>query len=105
MARPKTVTIKLSPKPRAELKRLTGENHSEVMFESVKLYRSGKIASKATLGEIAAKRPGLKNIAAKRPGMREISAKRAGLKEISAKRAGLKEISAKRAGLKDVVKN
>ena len=51
MARPKSVTIKLTPKQRAELQRLTGENHTEVMFEAAKAYRSGAIQSKATLAQ------------------------------------------------------
>ena len=51
MARPKSVTIKLTPKQRAELHRLTGNEHSEVLFESVKNYRSGAIGSKATLSQ------------------------------------------------------
>jgi hypothetical protein len=51
MARPKSVTIKLTPKQRAELHRLTGNEHTEVLFESVKNYRSGAIGSKATLSK------------------------------------------------------
>ena len=35
MAKPKNVTIKLTPKQRTELKRLTGTEHNEVLFESV----------------------------------------------------------------------
>ncbi len=56
MARPKNVTIKLTPKQRAELHRLTGQEHSEVMFESVKTYRNGAIGSKATLARKSAPR-------------------------------------------------
>lgn len=33
MARPKTVTISLTPKQRAEIKKLTGEEHKEMKFE------------------------------------------------------------------------
>jgi hypothetical protein len=54
MARAKNVTIKLTPKQRAELHRLTGQEHSEVMFESVKTYRNGAIGSKATLARKSA---------------------------------------------------
>ena len=39
MARPKNVTISLSPKQRAQLQKLTGEVHTEVRFESVELDR------------------------------------------------------------------
>ena len=73
MSRPKNVTISLSPKQRAQLAKLTGEVHTEVMFESVELDRSGKIASRATLGEVSAKRAGLKDIAAKRGGVKHLA--------------------------------
>jgi hypothetical protein len=33
MARPKSVTIKLTDKQRSQIKRLTGEEHGEVKFE------------------------------------------------------------------------
>ena len=92
MARPKNVTISLSPKQRAQLQKLTGEVHTEVRFESVELDRSGKIASRATLAEVAPKK-GLGSIAPKK-GLAEIAPKK-GLGSIAPKK-GLAEIAPKK---------
>jgi hypothetical protein len=48
MARPKSVTIKLTPKQREQLRKLTGNEHTEVLFESVTT-RGKKVAAKASL--------------------------------------------------------
>ena len=48
MAKPKSVTIKLTPKQRDQLRKLTGDEHREVMFESVTT-RGKKVAAKASL--------------------------------------------------------
>ena len=48
MSKPKSVTIKLTPKQRDQLQKLTGNEHTEVMFESVTT-RGKKIAAKASL--------------------------------------------------------
>ena len=48
MSKPKSVTIKLTPKQRDQLQKLTGTEHTEVMFESVTT-RGKKIAAKASL--------------------------------------------------------
>ena len=48
MAKPKSVTIKLTPKQRDQLRKLTGNEHTEVMFESVTT-RGKKVAAKASL--------------------------------------------------------
>lgn len=48
MARPKSVTIKLTPKQREQLRKLTGTEHTEVLFESVAT-RGKKVAAKASL--------------------------------------------------------
>lgn len=47
MARPNSVTIKLTEKQREELRKLTGNDHKEVMFETVA--SRGKVAAKASL--------------------------------------------------------
>jgi hypothetical protein len=48
MARPKSVTIKLTTKQRQQIRNLTGFDHSEVMFERV-TGRTSKVAAKASL--------------------------------------------------------
>ena len=48
MAKPTSVTIKLTPKQRDQLKKLTGNEHTEVLFESVST-REKKVAAKASL--------------------------------------------------------
>ena len=48
MAKPKSVTIKLTPKQREQLRKLTGNEHTEVLFESVTT-RGKKVAAKASL--------------------------------------------------------
>jgi len=58
MAKPKNVTIKLTAKQRYELKRLTGADHSEVMFESVTPH-AGAVASRATLSGKSAPKKGM----------------------------------------------
>ena len=93
MARPKNVTIRLSTKQRDELKRLTGEDHAEVMFESVKTYSSGKIASKATLGSKTAPRKGaFKDIAKKHLVGKAAPAKKIGKAAMLSKAAPTKKI-------------
>ena len=47
MARPNSITIKLTEKQREELRKLTGNDHQEVMFETVAA--RGKVAAKASL--------------------------------------------------------
>ena len=44
MAKAKSVTIKLTPKQRAALKSLTGEEHAAVMFEGTRKALSAKLA-------------------------------------------------------------
>ena len=48
MARPKSITIKLTDKQRKQLKGLTGVDHMEVKFEAVKA--PGRAAGKALAG-------------------------------------------------------
>lgn len=42
MARPKSVTLKLTPKQREMLKKLTGSDHTEVKFEATQATLGGK---------------------------------------------------------------
>ena len=48
MAKAKSVTIKLTEKQRQQLRKLTGNDHSEVMFEKVAT-RGSRVAAKASL--------------------------------------------------------
>jgi hypothetical protein len=48
MAKPMSVTIRLTAKQRSELKRLTGRDHDEVLFQSVTA-QSGGLSSRAVL--------------------------------------------------------
>jgi len=65
MAKPKNVTIKLTAKQRYELKRLTGADHDEVMFEAV-TPKAGVVASRAILTGKSAPKKGL-HLSAPRP--------------------------------------
>jgi len=55
MAKPKNVTITLTPKQRYELKRLTGADHNEVKFESI-TPQAGAVTSRAILASKSAPR-------------------------------------------------
>jgi hypothetical protein len=55
MAKPMSVTIRLTAKQRSELKRLTGRDHDEVLFESVTT-QSGALPSRAVLAGKSAPR-------------------------------------------------
>ena len=58
MAKPTNVTIKLTAKQRSELKRLTGWDHDEVLFESVRA-QTGSLSSRAVLAGKSAPRKGM----------------------------------------------
>ena len=91
MAKPKNVTITLTAKQRSELKRLTGNDHNEVRFESVTpqagVARTGvNLAAPRSGFSVAKPRTGL-NVAKPRSGM-NVAKPRTGL-NVAKPRSGM----------------
>ena len=59
MAKPKFVTINLTPKQRSELRALTGEIHTQVRFEGTKNALSAKLSPKKIARKVAPSTRGL----------------------------------------------